>query len=84
MRLSLPPFNPEAQHIATRPLTLAGKHLKPGQVIPPAVDLRRVRQLYETRRISVAPEKPHKSQIGLPVHEFEAKMGPSQPRRDKK
>lgn len=67
MRLSLPPFNPDAQYIAARPLTLAGKQLKPGQAIPPGIDIRRVQQLFENRRVAVAPEIPKPPKLELPL-----------------
>lgn len=49
------PFDPEAQFIAARDITIAGRDIKKGEPLESGLlDTRRIRQLYDMRRVTMA------------------------------
>jgi hypothetical protein len=53
---TLPKFVPEARHVVSRAFTFEGRALAPGDAVPSEIPLRRLRQLYETRKVTPVPE----------------------------
>ena len=51
---SLPKFNPEGRFVVSRPFIYNGRPLQPGQLVE-GIPARRLRQLFETRQVSIAP-----------------------------
>ncbi len=51
---SLPKFNPEGRFIVSRPFLYNGQSLHPGELVE-GIPTRRLRQLFETRQVSLAP-----------------------------
>jgi hypothetical protein len=51
---SLPKFNPEARFIASRAFLYNGRTIQPGESVE-GIPTRRLRQLFETRQVAVAP-----------------------------
>ncbi len=66
---SLPKFNPEARFVANRAFLYNGQQIRPGELVE-GIPSRRLRQLYETRQVAVAPpaaqhrEAAHASRTG--------------------
>jgi len=51
---SLPKFKPEGRFIVSRPFLYNGQTLQPGALVD-GIPTRRLRQLFETRRVASAP-----------------------------
>lgn len=66
----LPRFDPSASYVATKPFILFGVPMVAGSPIPAELPKRRVQQLYEVRKVTIAPKAKPVIPV-LPTHQKE-------------
>lgn len=57
MRVPVPKFDEAINFIVAKPVRLRGIDLKPGDPLPPGLEIRKQRQLFDARYIKAAPVK---------------------------